>query len=92
MANPNDNDNGKTIPAVQASAGVPQRPEHLEEAAADVLEPSADDLDARQADLRDTRRSGPPLPPGEDLSGLAMDEAAEIDEPTAVEEPRPKDR
>ena len=93
MADPNDNENGEKIQAIQASAGASQRIEAMDEAAAmDVPEPSADDLDARQAAIGELRRSGPPLPDGEDFSDLAMDEAGEVDESTTIAEPRRKDR
>lgn len=93
MADPNDNDNGVKIQAVQATAGASQRIEAMDEAVAmDMPEPSADDLDARQAAIGESRRTGPALPDGEDFGDLAMDESGEADEPTIVTAPRRKDR
>lgn len=95
MADLNENDNGETLETVQASAGDPQRPlaAPAHAALADVAELSGEDFDARQAAMGGTRRSGPALPEGEELEALGLAAAADaVDEPTEVEEPRPKDR
>lgn len=93
MADPNEDDNGETLKTVKASAGDPQRPPPAELGLAfDIPEPSEADLDNRQAAIGETRRSGPPLPEGDEPSALAFNDPGVEVQPTEVAEPRPKDR
>ena len=94
MADPNQNDNGETLETVQVSAGEPKRQPPLAELglALDIPEPSAADLDNRQAAIGETRRSGPPLPEDEEPDALALADPGVEEQPTEVKEPRPKDR
>ena len=92
MADTNDNEG--THESVQASAGAPQRP-----TPADVLfeavgapEPTAAQLDARQADIGARRRAGPPLPEGVDAGAVLLEAVRVEEEPTEVVEPRRQDR
>ena len=50
------------------------------------------ELDARQQEMGAMRRSGPPLPEGEDTGALGLEAPGEEEEPTEVEEPRTDDR
>ena len=91
MADLNDNDNGETFETVQASAEAAQTPSPLEALVEVEQEPSAEELVARQAAMGELRKSGPPLPEGEDSAASALEALVSPDEPTEVEEPRPQD-
>lgn len=53
----------KPIIVKSGKSAPPQRVESLERS---VAPPAPEDLDARQARIRETRRRGPGLPPGEE--------------------------
>jgi hypothetical protein len=94
VTDPNEDDDEGTIEVRHGSAGEPQRPMSADDLAhaADIPALSPADLDARQEEIGERRRSGPPLPEGEVSEVAAMDDASVVDEPTEVEEPRSEDR
>ena len=62
MTNPNDNE--ASVEVTHANAGSPRRANDAVSfgISGETTEPTAEELDARQAAISEIRRSGPPLP------------------------------
>ena len=79
-----ESDETTTTTTTQGSAGSPRRSTDAVSFSA-AAEPSADELDQRQARMAETRRSGPPLPAVPESPGVSFGLSSES-KPTEVEE------
>lgn len=84
--------NGESTQATEATAGVPRRMTNLSLAVLPQSEPTAAELDARQAAIGTSRKSGPPLPAGQISAAEVAFEVTEQQKPTEVAEPRKRDQ